>query len=286
MTGTDRTFAHLSPEGFKTIGYREWGDRENPHVVLCVHGLSRNRLDFEALGERLGDRCRVLAIDLPGRGLSERMGDPELYALPLYAQVCASLMVRAEAGRLDWVGTSLGGLTGLLVASQPGAAIRRLVLNDIGPHVPAAGRAQNQQGFGSDPHFPDFEAAVAWFREMRTPVMGEMPEATWRAMARVSLVADPDGGFRLHYDPALARAPNQKTPQSTEMWPAWYAVRCPVLTVWGLDSKLLLAGDVERMKTSGPRTRVHEVPGVGHAPPVSGTTLEAIADFLLEDPAP
>lgn len=283
MTGIDKSFRHLSPEGFKTIGYREWGRADHLHVVLCVHGLSRNRLDFTALGERLGDRCRVLSIDLPGRGLSDWMTDPARYAVPFYAEVCATLIAVSGASQVDWVGTSLGGLTGMSVATQPGAPVRRLVLNDIGPHVPAEGRRQNQQGFGSDPYFPDFQAAVDWFRSMRTPVVGEMPDRVWEAMARVSLRRAEEGGYRLHYDPALAQAPTQKNIETTDMWPAWYGIRCPVLTVWGRDSQLLLEADVEKMKTSGPKSRVHEVPGVGHAPPVMGTTLEAIADFLLVD---
>jgi pimeloyl-ACP methyl ester carboxylesterase len=186
MSGTDHEFSHLGPEGFMPIRYRQWGQPENPKVLVCVHGLSRNRLDFEAVGEAFAEDYRVLAPDMPGRGGSGWLDDKEAYAQPLYAQVCATLLAVAGASRVDWIGTSMGGLIGMALAASPGTPIRRLVVNDIGPYLPAAGRRANASGFGTDPRFADFNEAVDWHKEYRAG-FGPLSDAGWRRMTEVSL---------------------------------------------------------------------------------------------------
>ncbi|MDP6342065.1 MAG: alpha/beta hydrolase [Alphaproteobacteria bacterium] len=280
MSHQDLTFPFLSPEGFMPICYRQWGDPDNPKVLICVHGLSRNRMDFDELSQTLSDRYRVMSIDMPGRGGSGWLQDKEAYAIPLYEQVCATAVAVSGAVEVDWVGTSMGGLIGMGMAARPGSPIRRLVLNDIGPHVPAAGRRDNQAAFGDDPQFKDFEAAVAWHKEHRSG-FGPMPEDGWRQMTEVSLRPLEDGGYALHYDPGLAINQKREPVEDIDLWGVWEQIRCPLLTVWGTESKLLLADDLRRMQDSGPRTQVLPVEDVGHAPRLSGeAVIGGIAEFL------
>lgn len=268
MPFADKHFSSLGLAGFHRIAYREWGDPGNPRVLICVHGLSRNRKDFDTIAEALADRWRVLAPDMPGRGDSEWLADKAHYGYPLYHRVCAGLLARAGVEEVDWLGTSMGGHIGMDLAAMPGSPIRRLVLNDIGPHVPAEGRAENQRHFGTDPRFASEEEATRHVRETRT-AFGPFSEEMWIKFARDSLRRLPDGQWTLHYDPGLR---SDAPIVSTEKWEVWERIACPVLTIWGTASKLLTAETVERMKATGPKTALYEVPGVGHCP---GLTTEA-----------
>jgi pimeloyl-ACP methyl ester carboxylesterase len=282
MTGTDHSFLFLGPQGFMPIGYRQWGDPANPRLLFCVHGLSRNRLDFEDVGNAFAGDYRVLAPDMPGRGESGWLDNKEAYTMDLYGRVCATLLAiaGAGAGEVDWIGTSMGGLIGMALAGEANTPIRRLVINDIGPRIPAEGRRHNAAGFGSDPRFADFEAAVAWHKEYRAG-FGPMPEAGWRRMTEASVRPVQDGGYALHYDPGLAVNQLKQLDHDVENWTGWAAIGCPVLTIWGTASKLLLAADLEKMKVTGPGTQILPVEGVGHAPALTGdAVIDGIRRFL------
>lgn len=280
MSAQDRDFPFLGPEGFMPIRYRQWGAADNADVVICVHGLSRNRLDFDELGEALAGDWRVLVPDMPGRGGSGWLEDKTAYTQGLYRQVCATLIALSGARRVLWVGTSMGGIIGMSLAAEAASPIGALVINDIGPHVPAAGRRDNQASFGTDPRFADFDAAVAWHKVNRA-AFGPMPEEAWRRMVEASVRRLDDGTYGLHYDPGLAVNSKREPVLSTEMWDVWQRIACPVLTIWGTESKLLLAEDLERMQEEGPGTAVLPVEGVGHAPVISGErVLGTIAGFL------
>lgn len=282
MTATDLEFPLLGPEGFMPVAYRQWGDPANPRVVICVHGLSRNRLDFDELGEALGGEYRILAPDMPGRGGSGWLRDKTAYGFPLYEQVCATLIALSGAERVFWVGTSMGGIIGMRLAAKANTPISRLVINDIGPHVPAEGRRDNQASFGTDPRFADFDAAVDWHKVNRS-AFGPLSEEGWRHMTEASVRTLEDGSLGLHYDPGLAVNQKREPVQSVEMWDVWQRIGCPVLTIWGTVSKLLLAEDLERMQAEGPGTAVLPVEGVGHAPAISGErVIGAIQGFLAQ----
>lgn len=282
MTASDHTFMHYGPEGFMPICYRQWGDPANPRVLVCVHGLSRNRLDFEDVGAAFAGDYRVLAPDMPGRGESGWLADKEAYTMPLYARVCATLLAVAGGGQVDWVGTSMGGLIGMRLAAAANTPISRLVINDIGPRIPAEGRRHNAAGFGSDPRFEDFDAAVEWHKEYRSG-FGPMPEEDWRRMTEASVRRREDGSYALHYDPGLAVNQSKQLDADVEDWTTWEKIACPVLTIWGTASKLLLAGDLEKMQRRGPGTEVLAVEGVGHAPALSGDHVIGGIRAFLED---
>ena len=278
MTGyADKRFKALAGTRFVDIAYREWGAADNPRVAVCVHGLSRSRLDFDDLAAALAKDWRVFAVDMPGRGASAWLDDKSLYGYPLYEQVCAGLLAVTGAEDVAWIGTSMGGILGMRLASRPGAPISRLVLNDIGPFIPAEGRRHNQADFGKDPRFASEADGIAHVRKTRS-VFGPFDDKDWEKFGRDSLRRLDDGQWTLHYDPGLATA---APITDTDMWALWPGVRVPTLVVWGLESKILNAATVDRMAKSGPRAEVFPVPGVGHCPGLTtADQIEAVASFI------
>jgi len=147
------SFLSLSPGGFHRIAYLDWGKHSAAQAVVCVHGLSRNSRDFDFLARGLARDCRVICPDVVGRGDSEWLADKSDYSFSTYLTDAAALIARitapappvsfgtfrglrkaaASPAQIDWVGTSMGGLIGMLLAAKPGSPIRRLVLNDVGP---------------------------------------------------------------------------------------------------------------------------------------------------------
>lgn len=273
----DKRFPVLAGDRFIEIAYREWGAADNPKVAICVHGLSRNAKDFDDLAAALAKDWRVLAVDMPGRGASDWLDNKALYGYELYERVCAAAIAVSGADTVAWVGTSMGGILGMRLLAKAGHPITRLVLNDIGPFIPAEGRRDNQANFGKDPRFQTEAEAIAYVRETRS-VFGPFSEAGWQKFGRDSLRQLDDGQWALHYDPGLA---SNGPVTDTDMWTLWPGIDVPTLTVWGTDSKLLTAATVDRMQRTGPRTEVFAVPGVGHCPGLTEPDqIDAVARFL------
>ena len=270
-------FQALAGPVFTDISYREWGNPANPDVAICVHGLSRNAKDFDDLAKALSPTRRIIAVDMPGRGESAWLADKSAYGWPLYDTVCAAALALANVPAVDWIGTSMGGILGMRLAAKRGAPIRRLVLNDIGPFIPAEGRAHNQADFGKDPRFADEAEGIDHVRRTRS-VFGPYDEAGWEKFGRDSLRQLPDGQWTLHYDPGLA---SNAPITDTEMWELWPRIDAPTLTIWGVESKILNKATVDRMARSGPRSAVYPVEGVGHCPGLTTPDeISTIKEFL------
>ncbi|MGZ0189421.1 MAG: alpha/beta fold hydrolase, partial [Alphaproteobacteria bacterium] len=199
---TDNSFKVLAGARYINIAYRDWGDADNPDVIVCCHGLSRNRKDFDDLAAVLSVKYRVLSVDMPGRGDSEWLDDKSAYGYPLYETVCASMIALTGADDVTWIGTSMGGILGMRLAAKRGSPIKRLVLNDIGPFIPKEGRADNQANFGKDPRYATEAEGIQNVRETRS-VFGPFSEKDWDKFGRDSLRQLPDGQWTLHYDPGL-----------------------------------------------------------------------------------
>lgn len=255
---------YLAPSGFRRLAVWEWGDPANPEVLVCVHGLTRTGRDFDPLARALVDRYRVVCPDIPGRGRSEWLSGPAEYAYPVYLQALACLLARIGAEAVDWVGTSMGGLLGLMLAAQTGTPIRRLVLNDIGPAVPAAALGRIASYAGADPRFGSLAEAEAYLRRIHAP-FGPLADDDWADLARHSVRPLPEGGYALHYDPAIGTALGQGPFQNVDLWDVWDAVACPVFVLRGRDSDVL-PPDVAARMAAKPGVEIVEFSGVGHAP--------------------
>jgi pimeloyl-ACP methyl ester carboxylesterase len=261
----EQTFKSLSAHGFHRVVYREWGDPENARVVVCVHGLTRNGRDFDALAAAISDRYRVLCPDMPGRGDSEWLRDPNDSGFPNYLTTLTALLAHARADRVAWVGTSMGGLLGMVIAAQPETPVARLVVNDVGPTIEAAALARIGSYVGLDPVFDSFAQLEAHIRQVSAP-FGALSEDQWHALARSTARQDSNGRWRLKFDPGIAVPFRATASQSSDLWPLWDAISCPTLVLRGAESDLLSAATASAMHSRGPKPDVIEIPGVGHAP--------------------
>jgi pimeloyl-ACP methyl ester carboxylesterase len=276
-------FLTLSTEGFRRIAYTDWGDPYNSRVVVCVHGLTRNGRDFDSLARALAENYRVICPDVIGRGKSDWLTHKTDYGYPLYVSQMATLIAHIGVDQVDWVGTSMGGLIGMLLASLPGTPIHRLVMNDIGSFIPKAALERLALYVGKDPVFDTIEELEAYVRKISAP-FGPLTDPQWRHLASYGSYVDGDGKYRLAYDPAIGEA-FKAEPLDVDLSAAWNAVRCPVLVIRGAESDLLLPETAARMRARA-QTDVVEIPGVGHAPMfMERDQIDIVRAFLLRSNA-
>lgn len=279
------------------MAYWEWnrtGDARHPHVIVCVHGLSRQGRDFDRLAHALSAHARVICPDVVGRGRSDWLQEPLAYQIPLYASdmlaMLAQIHGQAPIGRLDWVGTSMGGLIGMVLAGQPGlplpVAMGRLVLNDVGPVIEASALARIGQYLGKSLQFPNLQAAAQALRLISSG-FGPHTDEQWMALTRPMLVPQADGQWVLHYDPAIAEPMAQMTPQAAlagqaVLWQMYEQITARVLLIRGADSDLLTLATARSMASRGPRAHCVQFEGVGHAPTlVAAGQIALVREFLL-----
>lgn len=294
-----------SPAGLHRMAYWEWGDPGNDHVVLCVHGLTRSGRDFDPLAQRLAAHYRVVCPDVVGRGKSDWLIDPAYYGVPQYVADMLTLIARLRPGRLDWVGTSMGGLIGmgLMGALSLSAAIRpdrgvhglttqqslmldKVVLNDIGPALDIDGLVRIAEYVGQPVSFDTFDEAVEYIRVVSAD-FGEHDLAGWQALTR-NVFTEQDGRWGKHYDLRIAEPMAKETPDTIKasealLWPAFQAFTAPVLIVRGEHSDLLTTETTQQMLQRNAQARLVTVPNVGHAPTLrTDDQINPIEDFLLE----
>jgi len=276
------SLASLSPHGFHRVVYYEWGDPANDRVVVCVHGLSRNGRDFDVLGEALAGTHRVIAVDMPGRGASQWLPDANDYVFPTYLTTLTALVARSNAQRVAWVGTSMGALLGMAMAAQRDTPVARLVVNDAGPLVEPAALARIRDYLGLAPTFATFAEADAYIRAVSAP-FGALTDAQWEHLTRTSVAPNAEGRYALTYDPGIA-LPFRNAAAPPDLWPLWDAIRCPTLLLRGAQSDLLSPATAQAMAERGPKARLVEFPGVGHAPTLlSSDQVAPVVAFLRED---
>jgi pimeloyl-ACP methyl ester carboxylesterase len=287
MESKQRTVQCLSPKGLHRIAYLDWGDPSNKNVLVCVHGLTRCARDFDNFARAMADRYRVICPDIAGRGYSSWLADPMTYGIPQYVSDMVTLIARLDVDKVDWVGTSMGGLIGMGLAAQPDSPIRKLVLNDAGPVVTKVSLERIATYVGLAPQFPGIEAAIQYVRAV-SATFGPHTDAEWRFLTEVVVRKQSDGSYRMHYDPKLAEPFKREMPEGDlELWPFYDAIRAQVLVLRGEQSDLLRRETCEAMTARGPRAKVVEIAGVGHAPTLMHPDQIAIArNFLLEGVTP
>jgi pimeloyl-ACP methyl ester carboxylesterase len=279
MSMIQRAFLGLGPHGFHRVAYTEWAGPPNGRTAICVHGLTRNGRDFDRLAEALSATHRVVCPDIPGRGKSEWLSHGEDYGYPLYLGDMAALIARLDVAEVDWIGTSMGGLIGMMLAAQPGSPIRRLVINDIGPFIAQAGLERIGTYIGKDPSFQSRAELETYFREVHAP-FGKLSDAEWAHLAEHGSRTKPDGTLGLAYDPRIGAA-FQGEQKDIELWPVWDAIRAPTLVLRGAESDLLCREHALAMTERGPRAKLLELRGIGHAPALMAIDqIDAIRDFL------
>lgn len=276
----------LDSDGFHRIAWHRWPcARGNARAtVLCVHGLTRNGRDFDRLAEALVQSLPVdvVAVDMAGRGQSDWRSDPACYSYANYMADLTVLIARLAPERLFWVGTSMGGLLGLLMAAQANTPVERLVLNDIGPFIPLAALERIAGYVGIDVRFAREEEFAAHLRATYA-TFGVPDEAGWQHLIAHSQRRTPDGMIAYNYDPKIAMTIQAAT-ADVDLWSHWERLTCPTLVLRGERSDVLLPHIAEEMTRRGPRARLVVCPSCGHAPSLMRTNeIDAIASFLAHD---
>ena len=285
------------------MAYWQWGDGAAGHVVVCVHALSRQGRDFDRLAQALlarSDRpLRVVCPDVVGRGRSDWLKDPAGYVAPQYVAdmlpLLRQLQAQAPIGVLDWVGTSMGGLIAMGIGGTPGlplpTRVRRLVLNDVGPTIQWSALARIATYLGNTGRFASLDQAADAMWAISTS-FGPHSREQWLALSRHMVRPLPDGGFTLHYDPAIAVPFRMLTPEAAAegeqaLWQLYDQVTARTLLTRGAESDLLSRATALAMTTRGPRASLVEFAGVGHAPTfVAADQIDVVASFLLRPDEP
>lgn len=270
---------YIEAEGFE-VHVTEWGDPKNPALVMW-HGLARTGRDFDEAAEALSDTYFVLCPDTLGRGLSSWARDYRAdYSYATFGRVAQGILARYGIDRLRWVGTSMGGLIGVTLAAGPlKGRITHLVVNDIGPDIPAAGAERIASYVGTPPVYDTVAELEAWLRANYAP-FGDNTDAFWRRMADTSARRTDDGRVTVHYDPNIV---SQFTHHKADLdvWDAYDAVEAKALLIRGETSDVLAAGVAEEMTRRGPRPALHVIPGCGHAPTLASEAQIALLRAFL-----
>ena len=277
----------LDANGLHRMAYWQWertgggADR----VLVCAHGVTRQGRDFDVLARAMRDGWRVVCPDVVGRGESDRLADPKGYAITTYVADMVTLLARLDAKTVHWFGTSMGGLIGIALAGLPGSPIARLVLNDIGPTIDVAGLARIADYIGKPLTWASEDEAADYLLTI-SEGFGPHTRAEWMALTRPMLRRQGDR-IGLHYDPAIGAALRGVTPEiaaagEAALWASYDRIACPTLVLRGADSDVLAPATAAAMASRGPKARVHEFAGVGHAPTLVAADQVAVVRAFLQ----
>jgi pimeloyl-ACP methyl ester carboxylesterase len=258
--------------------------------VICIHGLTRNSADFDELAPLIAATSRrVLAVDVRGRGHSQRDPNPDNYNPVVYAGDIAKLMADLGIARAVFVGTSMGGLITMTLAAQHIELVAAAVLNDIGPVLSEKGLARIAGYAGKRASLQSWEDAAGFVKDINLCAFPDNSDEEWGKWARRAFAPDDEGRLAPRYDPniAIALQTGKLRPTSLAARMAFrrLARKRPTLLVRGELSDLVEARQADWMRRAAPNMQYVEVPKVGHAPMLTEPpALEAIARFLAAVP--
>ncbi len=269
METREHTILCPDSAGWHRLFWREWGPA-NGRPVLCVHYLTGNGTYFDGLAQDLAAAgFRVLAPDMPGRGRSDFLKNPNDYRFPLYIADVGALLAAADInkpGSLEWIGASMGGMMGIAVAAMANTPVKRLTLVDIGPVLAATEMQQMAKYVAQPASFKTMDAFEKFMLEFRAPAWGPVPDGYWPKFTRDNARTLPDGSITLAYDPAIAQPFTTDNSAGLALWNIWDAVKCPVLVLRGEKSNILPAAVAQEMTQRGPKARLETIAGCGHVP--------------------
>jgi pimeloyl-ACP methyl ester carboxylesterase len=269
------------------LAYLEWGDPKNPNTVVCVHGLSRNARDFDYLAQALSPRFRVICPDMPGRGRSDWLVSKSDYTYTLYLSDMLALLGHLKIERTQWVGTSMGGIIGMMLAAAQKQRITAMVLNDVGATVSAAGLKRILGYVGVGTGFKDAQEAMAYLKVVMEP-FNITSEAHWQFMFDITLTPLPGGRYAMAYDPAINQPFRDAVSKpegiiDVDLTAIWNEVACPVLILRGERSDILTKAVAEAMTGRPQPVKLVEIKGTGHAPSLlEDSQISTIADWLTQ----
>lgn len=276
-------FLGVSEEGFHRVAYTEWGKANDTATgIICVHGLTRNKHDFDGLAHYLSIRDHhIFCPDIVGRGDSDWLKNPLHYTYEQYISDMTVLIARTQKTDITWIGTSMGGLIGMVLASYAKSPIKRLILNDVGPQIPVKALARLSKYTGLDPDFSSVDDAKNYYKSIYKD-FGHLTEEEWLNITLHNIREVAPGKFisKMDHGVKLAPAKSKIAWQSLlhplkalegslfdiDLWAIFRQVTCPLLVIHGSHSDLLLPSTIEKMKNIHPNMQVIDIPDAGHAP--------------------
>lgn len=264
----------------------EWPGPEGGEKLplLCLPGVARTALDFEAVGERHARTRRVVALDYAGHGESGRAADPRRYRVEVALRDLLDAVAALHLHRAVVLGTSFGGILAMSLGVLRPGVLAAVAMNDVGPRIEPAGLEVVREVIGRDPAFADYDEAAAFLRRTLPPL--DTDDAGWRGVAERTYAPGADGRLHPRWDIRVVEAIRTETPGATELWPMFEALaHVPLLLFWGQESELLTATTVARMRELRPDMAVAGLPGIGHAPRLAEPLAVAALDrFLAAQP--
>jgi pimeloyl-ACP methyl ester carboxylesterase len=280
-------------QGQHRMAYWQWGEPSADHVIICAHGLSRQGRDFDVLAQALCDaasgQLRIVSPDVVGRGKSDWLKDPMGYQIPQYAADMVELINQLQPKTLDWAGTSMGGLIGMVISGQPDlplpVPVRKLILNDVGPALEWTAIQRIGLYLGKTGQFDSVQQAADAMWAISSS-FGPHTPTQWLALSQ-AMVKPSGTGFTLHYDPSIAIPFASATEESTKqgeamLWALYDNIKAQTLLTRGATSDLLSVATAQAMTQRGPKAQLVEFVGVGHAPTfVVPDQIKVVVDFLF-----
>ncbi|QAU32898.1 alpha/beta hydrolase [Janthinobacterium sp. 17J80-10] len=273
-----RQFLSKHSDGFHKVAYAEWGDPLNKNTIVCAHGLTLNGRYFDWFAKAAEDHYRIICPDSIGRGKSDWI-DPSLYWFDQYVADNATLLSHIGLeSEINWVGTSMGGLIGIHLATHKNTPLKRLVLNDVGPFIASAAITAIGEYIGKDERYKTIAEVEEQLRKLY-PKFGNLTNEQWRHLARIGSQLTEEGDLRLAYDPRVREYFRRGGDYS--IWDLWEKIDIPILILRGGESAILTQETLEEMVERNPNARSHVFAGIGHAPPLmTGDQIDVILDFL------
>ena len=269
-----------STTGLHHLAYTDWGDIENPDILICSHGLTRNKHDFDVLAKKLSIKRRVICFDLPGRGESSWLNNKLAYDYNQYTVDALMIIARTGANKVSWLGTSMGGLLGMALASLENSPIKQLILNDVGPFIPKSALLRIADYVGSPPSFDTTEELESYMRTIYAG-FGELTNEQWKQLVQYGQRVLDSGQFTLNYDPGIAQAFKSKPLEDLDLWPVWNNIEQPTLIIRGENSDLLERPTAKRMTETHIKSELLKIPNTAHSPALmNNTDINAVERWL------
>lgn len=269
-----------STTGLHSLAYTDWGDIENPDILICSHGLTRNKHDFDALAKKLSIKRRVVCFDLPGRGESSWLNNKLAYDYNQYTIDALMIIARTGVNKVSWLGTSMGGLLGMALASLENSPIKQLILNDVGPFIPKSALMRIADYVGNPPCFDTTSELDKYIRTIYAG-FGELTNEQWEHIVRYGQRVLDSGQFTLNYDPGIAQAFKSKPLEDIDLWPVWNNIQQRTLVIHGMNSDLLERSTTKKMIETHVKSELLEIQNTAHSPALmNNTDINAIERWL------
>ncbi|MFI4956374.1 MAG: alpha/beta fold hydrolase [Gammaproteobacteria bacterium] len=278
---TKHTVTLPDPAGTHQMVYYEWGNPENPRVLVCLHGLTRNGRDFDFLAAALLNEYRILAPDLIGRGKSEWMKDPALYTIEQYVADLVGWMHQLGLKKVDFLGASLGGILGMLITVQPNSPIQRLLLDDIGPIIKKESANRLSEEVESNPTFKSLGELKDFLKHVYATT-GTMEPYHWDHLLAHDHISLPDGTYARAYDPQLFMSFLPMLHGDIAFWPVFKAIHIPIFVLHGEQSVVLTPDICAEMKQYQPTITIVDLPGITHCPSLMDERIIGIVKHWAE----